>query len=444
MTTSPDLFEPTPTDQARPETPARRPRRLLVAGITAAAVVAGGGAAAYAGSLKSVTLDVDGELRTVTTTAGSVDGLLEAQGVVVDTRDEVTPGADSALRDGSDVVVRSGKQLALQVDGERTDTWVTALDADEALDVLSARGSDVRIVASRSGDRASLPVDLDVDGPVAVVHDGTAHVVGDGTDVADVATALDAADVELDRDDRVHVADAAAKDVAKDVAAAQKKADEADEADEADKADGAATQAAAQTEAPEVAVVVQRVETKDVTRKVDVEHKTTTKKDSGRYADLDAKVTRKGSDGVRTVVHEVTTVDGKVVKKSKVSDEVTKKPVTEVRVKGTKKRPSTPTSSGSTRDIGRQMAAARGWSGSQWSCLESLWTKESGWDASAQNPSSGAYGIPQSLPGSKMATAGADWQTNPATQIEWGLGYISGRYGTPCAAWGHSQSVGWY
>lgn len=80
----------------------------------------------------------------------------------------------------------------------------------------------------------------------------------------------------------------------------------------------------------------------------------------------------------------------------------------------------------------------------QMSCLDSLWTKESGWNHRAQNPSSGAYGIPQALPGSKMASHGDDWQTNPATQIRWGLSYISSRYGTPCAAWQFSQANGWY
>lgn len=87
---------------------------------------------------------------------------------------------------------------------------------------------------------------------------------------------------------------------------------------------------------------------------------------------------------------------------------------------------------------------SRGWTGSgQWGCLESLWQRESGWRATAANPS-GAYGIPQALPGSKMASAGADWRTNPETQIRWGLGYIADRYGTPCGAWSHSQSNGWY
>jgi hypothetical protein len=91
----------------------------------------------------------------------------------------------------------------------------------------------------------------------------------------------------------------------------------------------------------------------------------------------------------------------------------------------------------------RNQLAARGWS-SQFSCLDALWTRESDWRWNASNPSSGAYGIPQALPGSKMAANGADWRTNAATQIAWGLDYIGGRYGTPCGAWSHSQSYGWY
>ncbi|WP_241977487.1 lytic transglycosylase domain-containing protein [Cryobacterium cheniae] len=99
---------------------------------------------------------------------------------------------------------------------------------------------------------------------------------------------------------------------------------------------------------------------------------------------------------------------------------------------------------GSAQAIAADAVAARGWGDDQFNCLVSLWNKESGWRVNAENSSSGAYGIPQSLPGSKMASAGDDWQTNPATQIQWGLGYISGRYGTPCGAWAHSGDVGWY
>ena len=90
------------------------------------------------------------------------------------------------------------------------------------------------------------------------------------------------------------------------------------------------------------------------------------------------------------------------------------------------------------------MLGSYGWSSSQFGCLVSLWNLESGWNVSASNPSSGAYGIPQALPGSKMASAGPDWQSNAATQIRWGLGYIKSIYGSPCGAWSHEQADGWY
>lgn len=87
---------------------------------------------------------------------------------------------------------------------------------------------------------------------------------------------------------------------------------------------------------------------------------------------------------------------------------------------------------------------SRGWDYNQFSCLVKLWERESNWRWNATNRSSGAYGIPQALPASKMASAGADWRTNPETQILWGLGYIDGRYGSPCAALLHSDVNNWY
>jgi hypothetical protein len=96
------------------------------------------------------------------------------------------------------------------------------------------------------------------------------------------------------------------------------------------------------------------------------------------------------------------------------------------------------------RKIGCAILLDSGFELSEMPCLDKLWTKESGWNHKARNTSSGAYGIPQALPGSKMATIADDWETNPATQVKWGLGYIEGRYDTPCGAWSHSQSTGWY
>jgi hypothetical protein len=99
---------------------------------------------------------------------------------------------------------------------------------------------------------------------------------------------------------------------------------------------------------------------------------------------------------------------------------------------------------GTAKAIAWELVAARGWDTAQYDCLVALWQRESNWNVYAHNPSSGAYGIPQALPGTKMASAGADWATNPATQIAWGLGYIAARYTNPCGAWEHSELKNWY
>lgn len=152
-----------------------------------------------------------------------------------------------------------------------------------------------------------------------------------------------------------------------------------------------------------------------------------------------SSVKAEGTDGVKIVTYEIDLENGVEVGRRELQSVEKVKPVTEVRVVGTKV--ADPSSNVS---IGRSLAAGRGWVDDQWQCLYSLWVKESQWNHLAENPYSGAYGIPQSLPASKMATAGADYLTNPATQISWGLSYIGARYGTPCGAWNHSVINNWY
>ena len=100
--------------------------------------------------------------------------------------------------------------------------------------------------------------------------------------------------------------------------------------------------------------------------------------------------------------------------------------------------------SGSPEQIAEAMLGSFGWSSSQFSCLYPLWEHESGWSVTAENPGTGAYGIPQAMPGAKMASAGPDWQDDAATQIRWGLEYMKDLYGSPCGAWAHEQATGWY
>ena len=143
--------------------------------------------------------------------------------------------------------------------------------------------------------------------------------------------------------------------------------------------------------------------------------------------------------GKRNVTYEITIQDGQESSRVEIASIITEQPIKQIEVIGTKA-----TTPEEARVLGHKMMFDYGFSEDQWTCLDSLWYRESRWSLTATNPTSGAYGIPQSLPASKMATAGSDYLTNAATQISWGLKYIKDRYVTPCGAWNQSESVGWY
>lgn len=154
-----------------------------------------------------------------------------------------------------------------------------------------------------------------------------------------------------------------------------------------------------------------------------------------------------GQAGESTVTYVVSTVDGVEVGRTPVTKHAASKARDEVVRVGTMAVPDASAkvlSPGEAKALAKSMVAERGWDAGQFTCLEKLWNRESGWRVQAANPTSSAYGIPQSLPGSKMASVAGDWRTNAKTQITWGLNYIKGRYGNPCGAWGASQAKGWY
>lgn len=158
-------------------------------------------------------------------------------------------------------------------------------------------------------------------------------------------------------------------------------------------------------------------------------------------------VATSGVEGRSTTTYLVRSVGGVEVERTEVASVVISEVRDEVVRVGTMELPDASASvlsPAQARALAKSMVADRGWDEAQYVCLDKLWTKESNWRVQAANSSSGAYGIPQSLPGSKMGSVAADWRTNAETQITWGLGYISGRYGTPCGAWSASQAKGWY
>lgn len=196
-------------------------------------------------------------------------------------------------------------------------------------------------------------------------------------------------------------------------------------------------------------------------------------KETDSLPEGETKVETEGVDGLVRTTYEVTSKDGTEVSRTPLSSSMVTEKVDEVVLVGTgsgTQKPAgeagggggggggggeaapapapSPAGDGTTPDgaqaIARSMMGSYGWGDGEFSCLQSLWNRESGWNYQAENASSGAYGIPQALPGSKMSSVADDWATNPSTQITWGMQYIQGRYGTPCSAWAHSESVGWY
>lgn len=164
-------------------------------------------------------------------------------------------------------------------------------------------------------------------------------------------------------------------------------------------------------------------------------------KDADKEASF-KEVQTPGVKGKKTVTYQIVKRNGQEESKTVQSEVVVSEPTKQVVIVGSKSPvPAAPSNPAGNVALGQQLAASRGWGdGDQWSCLYNLWQRESGWRTEAHNPS-GAHGIPQALPGSKM---GAGWENDPAVQINWGLGYIAGRYGTPCNAYNIQRSKGWY
>jgi len=379
--------------------------RLAAQGVVLGLVVAG--TSAFAVLHKEVTIDVDGTPVQVSAFGRTVGDVLAASGIEVGERDLVAPGLDQVVARDGEIVVRHAKEIEIEVDGAQRTVWTTALTVGEAVEDLGLRQGDLRLSASRS---AGLGRDV-----LRVSTLKTIHLVVDDTVIDGVSSA------------------ATVRDALKDIGLVLSEGDQVSVPLDATAVDG-------------LVVLVTRAVTdgEKVTETVPFEVEEV--EDAGLVKGTEVVATP-GRAGTRTTTYELTVVGGVVVERTPVASVVTTKPVTQVVKIGTLELPDpsqVAVEPGTAQALGKQMAAARGWGDDQFACLLKLWNKESGWRWNAANASSGAYGIPQSLPGSKMASAGADWRTNPATQIEWGLGYIANRYGNPCGAWAHSQSVGWY
>lgn len=402
-----------------------------------------------------VTIEVNGVSRPFSTFAADVDAVLANAGVHIRSVDKVAPARNSTVSDGMTIVVRHAQTLDVDINGKTTSITTTARSVQDVLKELSSYGS-VQAAANRSQER-------DILLPLLTHEQDVMVYFGDKTQSVrllpgqDIRKRLIAEGIPIAPLDRVR----------------------------------------ARIENGHFTIDVQTVVRGLVktTEAIDFTERT---EQSDQYFVGESVVSHPGVKGVKTIDLWQESINGQVVHSSRLAESVTAAAQEQIRLTGSKpvsplelmkagidpqakledviesngttsKRFRAPLGSLSSddeiaalrveadlagiplvysgedpRSIARPLVEGYGWGDDQFRCLVALWDRESRWNPYALNSSSGAYGIPQSLPGNKMASAGADWQTNPATQIKWGLGYISGRYGSPCNAWGHSEAVGWY
>lgn len=363
---------------------------------------------------KEVVLDINGKVTTTSAQGHTVADVLAEKHVDVKAEDLVVPGPDSVADDGETIVVRTSREVTVEFDGTAEKVETTAQTVGELLAELGPRIEGAQTPANRSEPLGRAPVQISTQKTVTVQVDGKNQPIR--TSEATVRGVLAHAGIVLGESDKASVA-----------------------------LDSPATDG--------MTVAVNRAATAADTAAEVLPFETQEQPDD-TLLEGQRVVAQAGVVGEATTTYAVKMVGGVEESRTVVTRAVTREPVTEIVKVGTMKvsaevteesgSAGEPVVSGSPRAIGRALAAQRGWGGDQFACLDKLWTKESNWRVTADNPTSSAYGIPQSLPGSKMASAGSDWRTNPATQITWGLGYIAGRYGTPCSAWAHSRAHNWY
>lgn len=330
-------------------------RRKLIIGIAASlAILLGGGGVAVASAHKAVEVDIDGEIHSVGTFAGSVAGALEAVEFEPAAHDEVVPAPAASLEDGATVVVRTAHQVEFDEEGEAVELWTIGRTAGTALADVADRGRELEFQVSRSNDgRPELVLPLVTDGEAVFKVDGeTLRETFTGT--VTLAEALEKVDVELNELDETVVT-----------------------ADE----DG------------HPVVTITRISVEEKTKTKSVEFSSETRSNSSMYKDQ-KKVAQQGKDGERTIVTEVTTVDGEVTEKEEISNEVTTKPVTHIVEVGTKSRPApTPSSSSSSSSSSASKSSGGGApSSGVWAALAAC---ESGGNPSIVSASGTYHGLYQ-------------------------------------------------
>ncbi|EPH02328.1 hypothetical protein HMPREF1531_01634 [Propionibacterium sp. oral taxon 192 str. F0372] len=365
---------------------------LVAAGITAATSIGLGGAASAFD--KSVLLTVDGQSTQVNFWGTTVADAVKSQNIELGDHDELYPSSNTQVSDGDTIEVRYARQLKITIDGVESRTWTTATTLDEALKEVGLHDIDARLSVDRSTPlgREGLTFDATLPKGVRVTVDG--QNLTSTSSAKTVANVLAESGITVNPSDRVTPA-----------------------------LDSEVTNG--------VTITVQRVSVVEQTVDEVIPHEVKKTEDANLTKGIE-KVTASGTDGARTVTWQITYVDGVEESRTALAENVTAQPVTEEVTVGIKE----PSASGSKKD----WMEAAGIAQSDWDAVDKLITRESTWNPNAVNASSGACGLVQALPCSKL---GPNWN-DPIVALKWGDNYVKTVYGGWQQALAHSNATGWY
>lgn len=457
-------------------------RRIRVIACIAATSIALAGSFAFT-ARKSVALNINGQTTQVTTYAMTATRLLEEQGVDIKTHDIVTTSSGDQLANHAVVTVQSAYQTTINIDGTAVPFWTVATSADQLLGFFEENQNNaakITVDIKNVYNQLTGGLVINQSGPVTVIADGKSSVAPNGKLPA--TSILDSKGIVLNKEDRVSVEKDSDETILRvrrvthgeetrtsvipfstqtiiDPNLAEGQADVRQQGVNGEKTqvydvtyvDGVAESETLKSETVTsmaidqiIAVGAAKSDTdKGSDKKSDSADNG--KADSGSNNQHESSNNNAGNTGGNNSGN--TGNSGNSGNTGNTGGGTNNNSGSSGSDSGTTTTPSGRlwhATVAQAQAYAAGAAAQRGWTGNDWDCLVKLWNRESRWLWYAENASSGAYGIPQSLPADKMAAFGANYRDDAAVQIDWGLWYIAQAYGSPSKAWQHSEQVGWY
>ena len=449
-------------------------RRIRVIACIAATSIALAGSFAFT-ARKSVALNINGQTTQVTTYAMTATRLLEEQGVDIKTHDIVTTSSGDQLANHAVVTVQSAYQTTINIDGTAVPFWTVATSADQLLGFFEENQNNaakITVDIKNVYNQLTGGLVINQSGPVTVIADGKSSVAPNGKLPA--ASILDSKGIVLNKEDRVSVEKDSDETILRVRRVTHGEETRTSVIPFSTQTIIDPNLAEGQADVRQQGVNGEKTQVYDVTYVDGVAESETLKSET---------VTSMAIDQIIAVGAAKSDTDKGSDKKSDSADNGKADSGSNNQHESSNNNAGNTGNSGNTGNTGNTgggtnnnsgssgsdsgttttpsgrlwhatvaqaqayaagAAAQRGWTGNDWDCLVKLWTRESSWLWYAENASSGAYGIPQSLPADKMAAFGANYRDDAAVQIDWGLWYIAQAYGSPSKAWQHSEQIGWY